>query len=427
VDSLEQKAVAKAARRLIPLLILSYFTAYLDRVNVAFAGPAMMRDLALSASVFGAGAGIFFIGYVIFEVPSNLALHRFGARRWITRIMFSWGALSAATALTAGEISFYAIRFALGVAEAGFFPGVVLYLSVWFPPSYRARVVGWFLLAVPASAIIGAPLSGVILEIGDAGGLKAWQWLFIIEAAPALLLAAAVWRFLPDLPANASWLTPGERDVLVAAARKGAAKDISLSFAASPWRALLDRRILALGFIYMCVLIPNYAIGFFLPQIIAAFGTLNPVEAGLVNAVPFVFGAFAMILWVRQSDRLRERKWHIALPALLMAAGFAGAAFADALWLKIAAVSLASFGFGITPVFWTIPATFLSGAAAAAGIAAINALGNLGGYFGPQIFGLLTDGTGSAAAGMLFLSAAGIAVCGLALWLGRARAFEEGR
>jgi nitrate/nitrite transporter NarK len=234
-----------------------------------------------------------------------------------------------------------------------------------------------------------------------------------------------VWRFLPDLPADAAWLTPNEREALTAAARDGVSQD-ALRFEGSPWRALCDHRILALGGMYMCILIPNYGIGFFLPQIIAAFGNLTPVEAGLVNAVPFVVGAAVMLVWVRRSDRLRERKWHVAFPALLMAAGFAGAAFADVLWLKIAAVSLAAFGFGITPVFWTIPAKFLSGRAAAAGIAAINALGNLGGYFGPQIFGLLTDATGSTAAGMLFLSAAGLAVCALALWLGRARAFEEG-
>lgn len=420
----EQKAIAKAARRLIPLLILSYFVAYLDRVNIAFAGPAMMRDLSFSASVFGAGAGIFFIGYVLLEVPSNLALHRFGARRWIARIMVSWGILSAATVLTAGKESFYAIRFFLGIAEAGFFPGVIFYLGQWFPASYRARIIGWFMLAVPASVIIGAPLSGIILQIGDFGGLKAWQWLFIFEAAPALLLAAAIWRFLPDGPAQAHWLTPDERDALAASVRPYTTTAITEE---SPWRALANRRVLALGFIYMCVLIPNYGIGFFLPQIIAAFGKLTPVQAGLVNAMPFVCGAAVMLLWVRHSDRKRERKWHIAIPALLMATGFVGAAVADSLWLKIAAVSLAAFGFGITPIFWTIPATFLRGGTAAVGIATINALGNLGGYFGPQVFGLLTDATGSSAAGLYFLSAAGLGVFALALWLGRGRAFEAGR
>lgn len=418
------RTIAAIARRLVPILFVSYIIAYLDRVNIAFAAPAMMKDLSLSATVFGAGAGIFFLGYVLFEVPSNLALARFGARRWIARIMITWAIASAAAAFVQDATSFFIARFVLGVAEAGFFPGVIFYLGLWLPAEYRARIIGWFLFAIPVSIIIGAPVSGLILSLGGAAGLAGWQWLLILEALPGVTMAFVVWRHLPDRPEEARWLDADQKRWLTE--RLNDEPGNGAANVGDALYALFDRRVLLLGLIYIGVLIPNYGIGFFLPQIIAEFGGIDPFLAGLINAVPFLFGAAAMLLWARHSDRTRERKWHIAMPAALMAIGFAAAAAADSLLVKIAAISLACFGFAITPVFWTIPATFLRGTAVAAGIATINSIGNLGGYFGPQAFGLITDASGGSAGGLLFLSASGFMAFTLVLFMGRAGSFERG-
>ena len=361
---------------------------------------------------------------MLFEVPSNLALARVGARAWIARIMMCWGLVSAATAFVWDEKSFYVIRVLLGVAEAGFFPGVIYYLALWLPAEYRARAISWFIFAIHVSVVIGAPISGLILDLGEVAGLAGWQWLFIIEAAPAVVMAFVVRSFLTDRPADAKWLAADERRWL---AEQLAAENhqSDTPHYRTALRSLLDRRVLLLGLIYTGILIPNYGISFFLPQIITAFGGLSAFEIGLVNAIPYLAGGIAMILWARHSDAVRERKWHIALPAAMMTAGFTAAALANTLELKIIAISLAALGFASTPIFWTVPATFLRGAPAAAGIAAINATGNLGGYFGPQVFGIIRDTTGADSGGLLFLAASGLTAFVLILVLGRNRAIEK--
>jgi len=425
VKSLERRTIGKVTRRLLPLLMVSYFIAYLDRVNVAFAGPGMMRDLSFTYTVFGTGAGIFFIGYVLFEVPSNLVFVKLGARKWIARIMLTWGLISAATAFVWDDNSFYVIRVLLGIAEAGFFPGVIYYFALWYPAEHRARVISWFMFAIPVSIIIGAPISGFILGMGNVAGVAAWRWLFVLEAAPAVIMAFVVWRCLSDRPADAQWLAADERQWLAARLSTESHGRYPPHYRAA-LRALLDRRVLLLGLVYASILVPNYGIAFFLPQIIIQFGGLSSVEVGLINAIPYLAGAVAMVLWARHSDATRERKWHIALPAGLMAAGFIAAALVDTLDLKIVAISLAALGFSISPVFWTVPASILRGASAAAGIAAINSIGNLGGYFGPQIFGIIKDTTGTDSGGLLFLAGSGLFAFVLVLMLGRNRALEEG-
>ncbi len=423
VSDIERRTIRKVTRRLVPFLMLCYFIAYLDRVNVSFAGPSMIKDLSFTQTVFGAGAGIFFVGYFLFEVPSNLALDKFGARKWIARIMFTWGVISAGTAFIWNDTSFYVIRVLLGVAEAGFFPGIIFYLACWFPSHYRARIIGWFMFAIPISTVIGAPISGLILGLDGFLGLKGWQWLFILEAIPAPIMALVVWNYLTDRPVDAHWLSRDERQWLTD--RLDAERSRESSVRLSVWQSLFDRRVLALGLAYVGIVTPNYGIVFFLPQIIQAFGGLSDIEVGLINAIPYVAGAISMVLWSRHSDAVQERKWHAAAPAVMMALGFGAAAFVNDPYLKIVTIALAAFGFAIAPVFWTLPTTFLSGTAAAAGIAAINSIGNLGGYFGPQVFGIIKDATQSDAGGLLFLAASALMASVVILALGHNRALES--
>jgi MFS family permease len=265
MDDIETRTIRKVTRRLIPFLMLCYFIAYLDRVNVGFAGPSMMQNLHFSASVFGAGAGIFFISYFFFEVPSNLALAKFGASKWIARIMFSWGLISIATAFVWDEISFYVIRVLLGIAEAGFFPGIIYFITLWFPATYRARFIGWFMFAIPISTVIGAPISGLILNLDGTAGLRGWQWLFVLEGIPALLMTFAVWFYLTDTPAQARWLAPDERRWLMG--RLEAERQTRESFLRlEVLQSLLNPRVLTLGLVYLGVVTPNYGITFFLPR-----------------------------------------------------------------------------------------------------------------------------------------------------------------
>ena len=422
---LEARTMRKVARRLVPFLILCYFIAYLDRVNVGFAGPSMIKDLGFTQTVFGAGAGIFFLAYFVFEVPSNLALHRFGASRWIARIMFTWGIISLGTAFVWSEASFYGIRILLGAAEAGFFPGIIYYLTLWFPAQYRARIIGWFMFAIPISTVIGAPVSGLVLGLDGVAGFRGWQWLFIIEAVPSLLLAFAVWFYLTDRPTDAHWLEADESGWLMnRLSEEERVREAAVSL--SVWQSLLNPRVLALGIVYLGVVTPNYGITFFLPQIITAFGGLSTTQVGLINALPYAVGAIAMVLWSRQSDAVRERVWHVALPALMIAVGFVAAAYVANPALKIAAISVAAFGiFSVLPVFWTLPTAYLSGAAAAAGIAAINSIGNLGGYFGPQVFGIIKDATGHDAGGLIFLAVCGVVAAVITLMLGHDPGLER--
>ena len=403
MDPLEARTMAKVTARLVPFLIVCFFVAYLDRVNVSFAALTMNKDLGLSASAFGFGAGIFFLAYFLFEVPSNLLLERVGARKWIARIMFTWGVLSGAMAFVVGERSFYVVRVLLGIAEAGFFPGVIFFLTLWFTAVYRARVVGYFMAAIPLSTVIGAPVSGLLLGLDGFMGMKGWQWLFILEAAPALILSVIVYFFLTDRPADATWLAPEERAWLTG--RLEQEREMVRRYTVT--EALLNPKVLALSLVYFGAVATNYGLSFFLPQIVKAFGVSN-FQAGLVAALPYAVGLVSIVLWGRRSDRKLERRLHLAFPLFVASAGIAISTALDNPTLKMAALSVAGFGiFGCLPVFWTFPAAFLSGAAAAGGIALINSIGNLAGFVGPYAMGRIKDVTGSYTGGLLSLSAAG--------------------
>ena len=345
-------------------------------------------------------------------MPSNLALNAFGARRWIARIMFTWGIISGLQAFITGEWSFYGIRLLLGVAEAGFFPGIIFYLTLWFPTAYRARIVGWFMFAIPISTVIGAPISGLMLGLEGVGGLHGWQWMFILEAIPALVMTFFVLYYLTDRPMEAGWLAPQEREWLqgrLDRERTERERILELSW----FRSMLDWRVFALGLVYMGCNIPQYGLSFFLPQIVKAFGVSN-LTAGFITAVPYLVGAVGMIVWGTHSDRTGERKWHAVIAFLFIIVGLGLASVVNDPTLKMLCLCIAGFGFfAVLPVFWTFPTAFLSGAGAAAGIAAVNSIGNLGGYFGPQVFGLLRDYTGSDFVGLLFL--AGCAFVGMVI------------
>jgi ACS family tartrate transporter-like MFS transporter len=433
MDAVEARTIAKVSKRLVPFLIVCYFVAYLDRVNVSFAALTMNQDLGLSQTAFGFGAGIFFLAYFIFEVPSNLMLERFGARKWIARIMLSWGILSGAMAFipaigrTTGlgnEYSFYLVRVLLGVAEAGFFPGIIFYLTLWFPTEYRARIVGYFMAAIPLSTVIGAPISGVLLYLHGGLGLAGWQWLFIIEAVPAIILAGVVFFYLTDRPADAAWLTPDERSWLaerleIEQLRRLAVQDYSVT------QSLVNPRVLGLSLVYFGAVATNYGLSFFLPQIVKSFG-LNTFLTTVVSALPYVVGTVGMVWWGRRSDRVAERRFHAAFPLFVAAAGIAVSTALDDPTLKMLSLCVAGFGiFACLPVFWTLPTAFLSGAACAAGVAVINSIGNLAGFAGPFAMGWIKDQTGSYAGGLLLLAALGFVATGIALVLGHDEATQR--
>jgi D-galactonate transporter len=406
LSELESRTMSKVSWRLVPFLMLCYFIAYLDRVNIGFAGGPMSKDLGFSYTVFGGAAGIFFIAYFFFEVPSNLVLDRVGARIWIARIMFTWGLVAGACAFVQGPVSLYVVRLLLGAAEAGFFPGIIFFLTLWFPSAYRARIIGLFMFAIPISTVIGAPISGALLNLDGWLGFRGWQWMFILQAIPALLLSFVVFFYLTDRPPNALWLDPDERQWL--RDRLAAEQATREQHGAASWlRSMLDPRVIALGFVYMGCNIPQYGLSFFLPQIVKAFGLTN-VQAGFVTALPYAVGAIGMILWSRHSDATGERKWHAIFPLVVIAVGLLAAANTADPTIKMVFLCVAGFGFfAVLPVFWTLPTSFLSASGAAAGIAAVNSIGNLGGYFGPQVFGILKDSYG------IYASLVYLAVCAL--------------
>jgi D-galactonate transporter len=427
MHELEIRAIAKVSKRLVPFLIICYFVAYLDRVNVGFAALTMNQDLGLSQTAFGFGAGIFFIAYFIFEVPSNLLLERFGARKWIARIMLSWGILSGTMAFIpaiarviglSNENTFYLVRVLLGVAEAGFFPGIIFYLTLWFPAEYRARIVGYFMAAIPLSTVIGAPISGALLYLHGGFGLAGWQWLFIIEAVPAIILAGVVFFYLTDRPADAAWLAIDERSWLaerltLEQRQRQAVRDYSVA------EALVNPRVIGLSLVYFGAVATNYGLSFFLPQIVKTFG-LNTFLTTLVSATPYAVGVVGMVWWGRRSDRVAERRFHTAFPLFVAAAGIAVSTALDDPTLKMIALCVAGFGiFACLPIFWTLPTAFLSGAAAACGIAVINSIGILAGFAGPFAMGWIKDHTGSYAGGLLLLAALGLIAMGIVLVLGR--------
>ena len=424
MDPLEQRTIANVSARLVPFLILCYFVAYLDRVNVSFAALTMNQDIGLSQSAFGFGAGIFFLAYFLFEVPSNLFLERVGARKWIARIMFTWGVISGAMAFVTGETSFYVLRVLLGIAEAGFFPGIIFYLTLWFPAVYRARIIGYFMAAIPLSTVVGAPVSGLLLGMDGMGGLKGWQWLFIIEALPALILSVVVFYYLTDRPADATWLAPDERAWLVERLQlERRQRETARTYSVT--QALLDPKVWALSLVYFGAVATNYGLSFFLPQIVKAFGVTN-VQAGLIAALPYVVGVISIVWWGRRSDRKLERRYHLAFPLFVAASGIALSTVLPDPTMKMAALSIAGFGiFGGLPVFWTFPTAFLSGAAAAGGIALINSIGNLAGFAGPWVMGWLKDSTGTYTAGLLSLSAVGYIAMVIVLALSHDHSLER--
>jgi ACS family tartrate transporter-like MFS transporter len=421
---LEKRTMDKVTWRLVPLLIVCFAIAFLDRVNVGFANATMSRDLGLSAAAFGGAAGIFFVGYFFFEVPSNLALNKFGARVWIARIMFTWGILSGAQAFVTGETSLNIVRLLLGIAEAGFFPGIIFYLTLWFPAAYRARIVGLFMVANPVSTVIGSPISGFILDMEGVGGLHGWQWMFMIEAVPALLMTFVILHHLTDRPSLATWLEADERKWLQD--RLDAERANREMFFSVGWlKSMVTPRVLGLGIVYFCILTPFYGLSFFLPQIVKDFGLTN-IQAGFVTAIPYLIGSIGMVHWGRHSDRKCERKWHVVMSFVAMVVGLGLASITASPLIKMAVLCIAGWGFfSSLPVFWTLPTAFLSGAGAAAGIAAINSIGNLGGYFGPQIFGQLRDWTATDFAGLIFLAICALVGIVIVMILGHNPALER--
>ena len=423
MDHLESRTMAKVTRRLLPYLCLCYFISWLDRVNVGFAALSMNKDLGFSPAVFGMGAGIFFIGYVLCEAPSNIALRSFGARIWIARIMISWGLVSAAMAFVQGAWSFYAVRFILGIAEAGFFPGIIYYLTTWFPARHRGRAFGLFLLTTPLSGIIGFPLSGLLFKLDGLGGLTGWQWTFVIEAAPAVILGIVTLFHLTDKPEDADWLAPAERTWLSDKIRTEQAEQ-ARHHSTDLIAALKSPHVWLLGIVYLGPVIGLYGLSFWLPQLIKGlvqqYNIVDPLQIGLLSALPPIGAALGMVAWTRHSDRTGERMWHLVLPLLVGAVGLVMSAYFVSPVTGIASLCIALMGINVSlPVFWTLPTAILTGAAAAVGIAVINCIGNIGGYIGPQLIGFVKESTDSAQAALILIAVFMIASAAVAIYLVR--------
>lgn len=403
--SIEKQVTRKIFVRLLPLLIILYIISYLDRVNVGFAALTMNADIGLSAAVYGWGAGLFFIGYCLFEVPSNILMAKVGARRWIARILLTWGTVATCMALVEGPKSFLTLRFLLGVAEAGFFPAVILYLTLWFPARYRARIISTFMLSIPISLALGAPVSTALLELDGMLGLKGWQWLFIIQGLPGVLMVGVVLKYLTDSPKEAKWLTEAEKKWL----SEELEKDIKSSPAADGHKSLLkvflNPKILALCGIYFAACAANVGLSMFLPQILKQQGFVG-MEIGYMTAIPYIVGCVGMVAIGFLSDHYRKRKVFLIFALLLIAVGLGGAGWLTGSTFAIVAMCAATVGImGCKGPFWPLPALYLSGTGAAAGIALINSVGNLGGFFGPGIVGMAKEATGSFEGGLYLLSA----------------------
>jgi len=408
LQAIERRTIAKVSWRLLPLVALGYCIAYVDRSNISFAALTMNKDLGFSAYIYGWAAGIFFFGYFLFEIPSNLALERVGARIWIARIMISWGIISGLTALVAGTTSFLIIRFLLGSAEAGFFPGMILYFTYWFPSEYRGRVISTLFVAQPIANAIASIASAAILEMDGVLGIKGWQWIFIIEAIPAVLLGFVVLRAMTDRPARAGWLAAEEKTWLQTRI-DGENRLVESVGRLTLLGALADPRVLALSAIYLMSVTANYGIVFFMPQIIKGIGLTN-MMTGLVSSIPYIIGTIGLLAWGWSSDRNKERRWHLIVASTVGTLGLAFAAWSGASYWALIGMSAATVG-----AFWLMPSIFLTGTAAAGAIALINATGNLGGYFGPFIVGWIKDSTGRFEAGLYFLAACSL-MCAVITW-----------
>ncbi|WP_131195504.1 MFS transporter [Lichenihabitans psoromatis] len=400
---LEATTLSKLRWRLLPFLLLCYLVAYLDRVNVSIAALQMNKDLGFTPTVYSIGSGIFFLGYFMFELPSNWTLERVGARTWIARIMITWGLLAGCTAFVWNGTSFYWVRLILGAAEAGFLPGIIFYLSLWFPARQRAVVMSTFFLGVPLSFVIGAPLSGALLGLDGALGIKGWQWLFLLEGAPAVLLGICCLLVLVDRPKDAVWLDAAERNWLTGVLQ---AEQVDRAGAASTsfWAALSEPGVYMFGIAYMGINMGIYGIGLWMPQIIKQVGYSNLITS-LLSAFPYLIAAIVMVFWARHSDRTGERRWHAVIPCVVCSVGLVGSAFIGGTALAYAALTCAAIGIMTSmATFWAMPTGVLAGSAAAGGIALINSVGNLGGFGGAYLVGYLRDSTNSFQSSLVFLA-----------------------
>ncbi len=425
VTDIEKTTMRRVTWRLLPFLLLLYIISWLDRVNVGFAKLQMNSDLGFSETIYGIGAGIFFIGYGLCEVPSNLLLVRFGARVWIARIMITWGLISAGMMFVEGVWSFYIMRFLLGVAEAGFLPGIIYYLSQWFPRAHRAKAVSWFMIGIPLSVVFGGPLSGWLLGFDGVGGLHGWQWMFLVEGLPAVFLGFAVLFFLTEKPADAHWLTAEQRAWLNAridAEHVEAHTKHGVNLRA----ALLHPTVWLLAIVMFCCQTGSYGLTFWVPTIVKGLSGYTEFEVGLFSAIPYVAAAIGMVLVGRSSDRTGERFMHIAVPSVFGAIGFIATGFLLSPGLAMLALAVAAVGdYSTRGPFWALPGRFLTGSAAAAGIALINSMGALGGFVGPSAVGYLRDVTHSFVAPLFLLAGILLAGAALTLWLRNRREFAS--
>ncbi|MFI1466719.1 MFS transporter [Streptomyces wuyuanensis] len=400
----ENAVFRKVVRRIVPFLILCYVVSYLDRVNVGFAKLQMSDDLGFSEAAYGLGAGLFFIGYFLFEVPSNLMLQRVGARRWIARIMISWGLVSASFMFVTNEATFYVLRFLLGAAEAGFYPGVILYCTYWFPSRRRAGVIAMFMSAIPVAGIFGNPISGWIMDrFQGVNGWQGWQWMFLLEAIPAVVIGVATLFYLDDGVRSAKWLTDDEKSVVERAIAEDSAHQ---TVHGRVWDAFREPRVWLMCLIYFCFVMGQYALTFWMPTFVQSTGIEGNLAIGVLSAVPFLAALVAMNLFGRSADRRRERRWHLVVPSLMGAVGFTlAASWGSSTALSLAALSFAAAGvLTCAPLFWSLPTAFLGGTAAAVGLAVINSVGNLAGFVSPYMIGALKDSTGSSSIPMYVLA-----------------------
>lgn len=403
---LEAVVVRTLTWRLVPFLFVLYMVAYLDRINLGFAALQMQRQLAFTDAVYGLGAGVFFAGYFIFQVPSNLVLEHVGARRWIAVLMVTWGIISASMCLVDSARSFYSLRFLLGVAEAGFFPGIILYLKSWFPARARAQTVARFMTAAPLSGVVGGPLSGALLGLHHRAGLAGWQWMFLLEGIPAIALGAVVWAYLVDRPERALWLTAEQREWLQQTLQQERAETAATS-ASDALAAFRMGRIWILALVYFGLNTVSYGLSMWLPNLIKSLSAVSNVAIGVLSAIPYVAAAVMMVVVGLHSDQTGERRWHAAVPAFAGAIALGFAANTTSVGPAIALISVAVLGvFSMMGPFWAMPTAFLSGTAAAAGIAIINSVGNLGGFCGPYIIGVMRTSTGQFKGGLAVVAGA---------------------
>ena len=423
-DTIERATMRKVTWRLVPFLMVCYFFALLDRVNVGFAGLQMNRDLGFTPAVFGLGASLFFVSYFLVEVPSNLALQRYGARRWIARIMITWGLVSALMALVVGPYSFYGMRLLLGAAEAGFFPGVLLFLTYWFPSQYRARIVAIFMTSIPIASFLGSPMSALLLEMNGLGGLKGWQWLFILEGVPTVLLGIVCLFFLTDRPSQARWLSDAQRTWLNQRIEGEAAKRKAIGHL-SLLQLARNKYFIVMAVVASGASAAGTSLSIWQPQLLKTFG-LTTLQTGFVNSIPYGLATIAMILWGRHSDRTQERRWHTAVALLLIAGGLGAISFAPQMIVPIVfLLSLALIGaYSFKGPFWALTSSWLSASTVAAGLAGINAIANLVGGGMISLIGVIKEATGSFALSLLplvALTTAG-AICILVVSRSEARA-----